>query len=133
MSKVQRKRSMGAFFVVKKCSKNESGFYSGTKWRLEESLSWRIIRWKNTIIHIIHKEVHKRRYRTFRNESASNINYVFISGIFNKTWKGSDVSDSKCAVYNRIVNKNCMNYYSKCRKDRNEKLHDEEFQIKRVT
>ena len=30
MSKVQRKRSMGAFFVVKKCSKNESGVYSRT-------------------------------------------------------------------------------------------------------
>ena len=49
-----------------------------------------------------------------------------------KAWKGSAFKDNKHAVYNRTVNQHCVSYYCKRWKDRNEKLHDEEVQRKRV-
>ena len=49
-----------------------------------------------------------------------------------KAWSRTDFSDNKCTAYNRIVNRNCMHYYCKFWKDRNEKLHDEDVQRKRM-
>ena len=45
-------------------------------------------------------------------------------GFLIKAWSRTDFSDNKCASYDRIFNQHFMNYYFKCWKDRNEKLHD---------
>ena len=47
-------------------------------------------------------------------------------------WKGTEFSGDKFTDYNIIVNQNCMNYYYKCWKDRDEKLHDELVQRKTI-
>ena len=49
-----------------------------------------------------------------------------------KALKGSDFSDNKFAFCDAIVNHHCMNHCCKCWKDTNEKLHNEEVQVKRV-
>ena len=49
-----------------------------------------------------------------------------------KAWKGTDFSGNKHITYNRIVNQHCMNYYCKFWKDKNETMHDEVVQRKRV-
>ena len=49
-----------------------------------------------------------------------------------KAWKGTNVDVNKHKACDRIVNQHYMNYYFKCWKDRNERLHDEEVQGKRM-
>ena len=49
-----------------------------------------------------------------------------------KAWKGIDFDGNKHTTYNAIVNQNYINYYCKYWKDKNEKLHDEDVQRKRV-
>ena len=49
-----------------------------------------------------------------------------------KAWKGTEFGGNKHTVYNTIVNQNGMNYHWKGWKDRNEKLHDESVQRKRI-
>ena len=49
-----------------------------------------------------------------------------------KVLKGSEFGGNNHVACSRIVNQNCMNYCCKCWKDRNEKMHEEVFQRKRI-
>ena len=64
------------------------------------------------------------------NQQAIGIKQLF-RGFSIIAWKGTDFNGNKYITYNRIVNQHCMNYYWKCWKDMNEKLHDEEVKRKR--
>ena len=50
-----------------------------------------------------------------------------------KVWNGTDFSGDKHTAYNRIENEHCIKCYFKRWKDRNDKLHDEEVKLKRIT
>ena len=65
------------------------------------------------------------------NQQVIGMKYLF-RGFSIKAWKRTNVDENKHTTCNRIVNQHCMNYYYKCWKDRNEKLHDKELQKKRL-
>ena len=52
------------------------------------------------------------------NKQVIGMKHLF-RGFSIKAWKVSDFSGNKYAVYNAIVNQNCINYYFKCWKDGN--------------
>ena len=64
-------------------------------------------------------------------EQAIGMKCLF-RGFSIKAWSGTYFIDNKHTAYYRIVNQHCMDYYCKCWKDENEKLHDEDTQRKRI-
>ena len=65
------------------------------------------------------------------NQQIIGMKHLF-RGFSVKAWKGAQFNNNKYTNLNRILNQHCMEYYCKCWKDRNEKLHDEETQRSRV-
>ena len=65
------------------------------------------------------------------NQQIIGMKHLF-RGFSVKAWKGAQDDKKNYTNLTRIVNQHCMAYYCKCWKDRNEKLHDEDTQRKRV-
>ena len=65
------------------------------------------------------------------NQQAIGMAHLF-RGFSVKAWKRNEFDEERHTNCNRIVNQHCMSYYCECWKDRNEKLHDEATQRKRV-
>ena len=82
-----------------------------------------------TLIEDIRKFMRKYLNVFETNQQVIVMKYLF-RGFSMEAWKGIEFSRNKHTCYNKIVNQNCMNYYYKYWKDRNEKLHDEIVQRK---
>ena len=65
------------------------------------------------------------------NQQIIGMKHLF-RGFSVKAWKGAQDDKKNYTNLNRIVNQHCMACYCKFLKDRNEKLHDEDKQRKRV-
>ena len=66
------------------------------------------------------------------NQQAIGMKHLFREFSI-KAWNGLDFSGDKHTAYNRIENEYCIKCYFKWWKDRNDKLHDEEVKLKRIT